>query len=107
MAPDKKQIILNAFVMDAPGHLSPGLWRHPQSKTSEYKKLSFWTGLAKLLDDAGFHGMFIADTVSYPWMTMATLKKKKKKIAALLMLARLISWVHMMSTRDLQTSSHL
>lgn len=59
----KKQIILNAFVMNAPGHLSPGLWRHPSNKTDQYKKLSFWTDLAKLLDEAGFHAMFIADTL--------------------------------------------
>lgn len=59
----KKQIILNAFVMNTPCHLSPGLWRHPRNKTDQYKKLSFWTGLAQLLDKAGFHSMFIADTL--------------------------------------------
>jgi FMN-dependent oxidoreductase (nitrilotriacetate monooxygenase family) len=59
----KKQMILNAFVMNTPGHLAPGLWRHPRNKTDQYKKLSFWTDLAKLLDDAGFHAMFIADTL--------------------------------------------
>ncbi|EFX02348.1 xenobiotic compound family monooxygenase [Grosmannia clavigera kw1407] len=59
----KKQFILNAFVMNTPGHLTPGLWRHPRNKTDQYKKLSFWTDLAKLLDDAGFHAMFIADTL--------------------------------------------
>jgi hypothetical protein len=31
----KKQIILNAFVMNTPGHLSPGLWRHPRNKTDQ------------------------------------------------------------------------
>ncbi|KAL1847747.1 hypothetical protein Plec18167_009285 [Paecilomyces lecythidis] len=59
----KKEFILNAFVMNAPGHLAPGLWRHPRNKTDQYKKLSFWTDLAQLLDDAGFHAMFIADTL--------------------------------------------
>ena len=59
----KKQIILNAFAMNAPGHLSPGLWRHPRNKTADYKKLSFWTDLAQLLDNAGFHALFIADTL--------------------------------------------
>ncbi|KAF6812052.1 xenobiotic compound family [Colletotrichum sojae] len=59
----KKKIILNAFVMNTPGHLAPGLWKHPRNKTDDYKKLSFWTDLAKLLDDAGFHAMFIADTL--------------------------------------------
>ncbi|KAF5517295.1 Dimethyl-sulfide monooxygenase [Colletotrichum aenigma] len=59
----KKQIILNAFVMNTPGHLAPGLWKHPRNKTDQYKKLSFWTELAQLLDNAGFHAMFIADTL--------------------------------------------
>jgi FMN-dependent oxidoreductase (nitrilotriacetate monooxygenase family) len=59
----KKQLILNAFVMNTPGHQAAGLWRHPRNKTDQYKKLSFWTDLAQLLDKAGFHSMFIADTL--------------------------------------------
>jgi len=59
----KKQIILNAFVMNTPGHLAPGQWRHPRNKTENYKKLSFWVDIARLLDEAGFHAMFIADTL--------------------------------------------
>ena len=59
----KKQIILNAFVMNTPGHLAAGQWRNPRNKTDQYKKLSFWTDLAKLLDEAGFQSMFIADTL--------------------------------------------
>lgn len=59
----KKKLILNAFVMNTPGHLSPGLWRHPRNQTDQYKKLSFWTSLAQLLDKSGFHAMFIADTL--------------------------------------------
>lgn len=63
MAEKKKEIILNAFVMSTVGHLAPGQWRHPRNKTADYKKLSFWVDLAKLLDNAGFHAMFIADTL--------------------------------------------
>ncbi|KAL4811733.1 luciferase-like domain-containing protein [Aspergillus spinulosporus] len=59
----KKQIILNAFVMNTPAHMAPGQWRHPRNKTADYTKLSFWTDLAQLLDAAGFHAMFIADTL--------------------------------------------
>lgn len=59
----KKQLLLNAFLMNTPGHLSPGLWRHPRNETADYNKLSFWTKLAKRLDEAGFHAMFIADTL--------------------------------------------
>ncbi|KAM0817349.1 putative Luciferase-like domain-containing protein [Seiridium cardinale] len=62
-AAGKKKIILNAFVMNTPGHLAPGQWRHPRNKTTQYKKLSFWVELAKLLDRANFHAMFIADTL--------------------------------------------
>ncbi|KAF4124065.1 Flavin-dependent oxidoreductase, luciferase family [Geosmithia morbida] len=60
---EKKQLILNAFVMNTPGHLSPGFWKHPRNKTEQYKRLPFWLDLARLLDDAGFHAMFIADTL--------------------------------------------
>lgn len=59
----KKSLILNAFAMNTPGHLSPGLWRHPRNKTYNYNKLDFWTDLAKLLDDAGFHALFLADVL--------------------------------------------
>lgn len=63
MAAKQKEIILNAFLMNTPGHLAPGQWRHPRNKTTDYKKLSFWVDIARLLDDAGFHAMFIADTL--------------------------------------------
>ncbi|KAI1390529.1 Nitrilotriacetate monooxygenase component A/pristinamycin IIA synthase subunit A [Hypoxylon trugodes] len=59
----KKQFLLNAFVMTTPGHLSPGLWKHPRNRTDEYNKLSFWIELAQLLDKGGFHAMFIADVL--------------------------------------------
>jgi len=59
----RKELILNAFVMNSPGHLSPGLWHHPRNKTAEYTSLKFWTDLARLLDDANFHAMFIADVL--------------------------------------------
>lgn len=58
-----KELLLNAFVMTTPGHLSPGLWRHPRNQTADYNKLKFWTSLAQTLDAAGFHAMFIADTL--------------------------------------------
>lgn len=61
--PPRKEFLLNAFVMTTPGHLSPGLWRHPRNQTADYNKLSFWTSLAQTLDRAGFHALFIADTL--------------------------------------------
>lgn len=59
----KKRLLLNAFLMNTPGHLSPGLWKHPHNETENYHKLSFWTSLAQKLDSGGFHAMFIADTL--------------------------------------------
>lgn len=59
----KKQLILNAFAINAPAHLSPGLWRHPRNDTSNFNKLKFWTDLAQLLDKAHFHALFIADVL--------------------------------------------
>lgn len=59
----KRQLILNAFAINAPGHLSPGLWRHPRNATAGFNKLKYWTDLAQLLDKAGFHALFIADVL--------------------------------------------
>jgi alkanesulfonate monooxygenase SsuD/methylene tetrahydromethanopterin reductase-like flavin-dependent oxidoreductase (luciferase family) len=53
-----KPWIMNAFAMMAPGHLAPGLWRHPDQ---EPQTLDHWVRLAKFLDEAGFHGIFFAD----------------------------------------------
>ena len=60
---EKKQLILNGFVITSPGHLAPGLWKHPRNKTTGYKKLKFWTDLAQRLDKANFHALFIADVL--------------------------------------------
>ncbi|KAI1621286.1 alkanesulfonate monooxygenase [Exophiala viscosa] len=59
----KKKMILNAFVMNSPGHLATGFWKHPRNKTTEYTKLKFWTDLAQMLDKAGFHALFVADVL--------------------------------------------
>ena len=60
---EKKQLILNAFVITSPGHLSPGLWKHPRNRTTEYNTLKFWTDLAQLMDRAKFHALFVADVL--------------------------------------------
>ncbi|KAK5120785.1 hypothetical protein LTR85_005851 [Meristemomyces frigidus] len=56
----KSAWIMNAFAMAAPGHLAPGLWRHP---AQEPQTLDHWVKLAKTLDEANFHGMFFADVL--------------------------------------------
>ncbi|CAK1367123.1 Dimethyl-sulfide monooxygenase [Cercospora beticola] len=55
-----KPWVMNAFAMAAPGHLAPGLWRHPDQ---EPQTLEHWVELAKKLDAAKFHGIFFADVL--------------------------------------------
>ncbi|TKX19992.1 putative luciferase-like monooxygenase-1 [Elsinoe australis] len=62
-AGNKKQFIVNAFVESCSGHQSPGLWRHPNDKSSGFNKIKHWIDLAKLLEKGKFHGMFIADVL--------------------------------------------
>ncbi|KAH7130174.1 luciferase-like domain-containing protein [Dendryphion nanum] len=62
MAPGKK-LILNAFVEMCSGHQSPGLWRHPDDRSHEFNNVQHWVELAKLLEEAKFHGIFIADVL--------------------------------------------
>ncbi|KAF2436999.1 Nitrilotriacetate monooxygenase component A/pristinamycin IIA synthase subunit A [Tothia fuscella] len=59
----KKQLVLNAFVESCSGHQSPGLWKHPDDESSNFNDIHHWTKLAKLLEDAKFHGIFIADVL--------------------------------------------
>ncbi|HCG3501411.1 TPA: LLM class flavin-dependent oxidoreductase, partial [Acinetobacter baumannii] len=42
---------------------SPGLWRHPQDRSVEYKDLEYWTDLAQILERGFFDGIFIADVL--------------------------------------------
>ncbi|KAJ9134873.1 Nitrilotriacetate monooxygenase component A/pristinamycin IIA synthase subunit A [Coniochaeta hoffmannii] len=59
----KKRLIINAFVEMCSGHQSPGLWRHPDDQSSRFTDVEHWVELAKLLEDAKFHGIFIADVL--------------------------------------------
>ncbi|KAL4883241.1 luciferase-like domain-containing protein [Aspergillus karnatakaensis] len=58
----KKKIILNAFDMSVPGHLSPGQWKDPSDKSAMKRKLAYWVELAKLLERGGINALFLADT---------------------------------------------
>ena len=58
-----KEIRLNAFSMNAVGHQSPGLWRHPRDRSAEFNRLGFWTDLAKTLEAGLFDGLFLADVL--------------------------------------------
>ncbi|KAF2147667.1 dibenzothiophene desulfurization enzyme A [Myriangium duriaei CBS 260.36] len=59
----KKQLILNAFVEMCSGHQSPGLWRHPDDESWKFNDVEHWVELAKLLEAASIHGIFIADVL--------------------------------------------
>lgn len=58
-----KPFILFGFMMNVVGHISAGLWRHPQDNASRYTRLDYWIEIAKLLDGAGFDALFIADAL--------------------------------------------
>ncbi|MDC5269961.1 LLM class flavin-dependent oxidoreductase [Acinetobacter baumannii] len=58
-----KKISFNAFEMNCIAHQSPGLWRHPQDRSVEYKDLEYWTDLAQILEHGFFDGIFIADVL--------------------------------------------
>ncbi|MEK3905597.1 LLM class flavin-dependent oxidoreductase [Oceanobacillus sp. FSL W7-1309] len=59
----KKRIFLNAFDMNTPGHQSPGLWTHPDDQSHRYKDSTYWTELAKTLENGRFDAVFIADVL--------------------------------------------
>ncbi|KAL4789710.1 luciferase-like domain-containing protein [Aspergillus venezuelensis] len=59
----KKQWILNGFTMSTPGHLAPGLWRHPRNKSTKYNTLTYWTNLAQILERGKIHSFFIVDVL--------------------------------------------
>jgi long-chain alkane monooxygenase len=61
--PARPRIHLNAFAMMCAGHQSPGLWQHPADEGFRYTDLDHWTSLARLLDDAGFDALFLADVL--------------------------------------------
>ncbi|HAV4216841.1 LLM class flavin-dependent oxidoreductase [Acinetobacter baumannii] len=58
-----KRISFNAFEMNCIAHQSPGLWRHPQDRSVEYKDLEYWKDLAQILERGFFDGIFIADVL--------------------------------------------
>ena len=55
--------VLMAFTMSTVSHGNFGMWRHPADRTAEYTDVRYWVELARLLDDGGFDGLFIADAV--------------------------------------------
>ncbi|MCU1566369.1 MAG: 5,10-methylene tetrahydromethanopterin reductase [Pseudarthrobacter sp.] len=56
---------LFAFDVFAPAHLTSGSWRNENDQGHRYTDLQYWTGVAKMLEDASFDGIFFADNVGY------------------------------------------
>ena len=56
-----REILLNHFDMNTPGHQSCGLWRHPRDRSSNYTTIGYWVDLARTLERGLFDGIFLAD----------------------------------------------
>lgn len=56
-----RQMLLNAFDMNTPGHQSNGLWRHPRDQRHRYTSMAYWMDLARTLERGLFDGIFLAD----------------------------------------------
>lgn len=67
----EKELILNAFVESCSGHQSPGLWSHPRDQSWRFNEISHWVELAKKLEKAKFHGIFIADVLVRHYIPLA------------------------------------
>lgn len=58
-----KQIGFNLFEMNTVGHISHGLWVHPDNTRHRFNDLDFWVEEAKLLEAGLFDAVFLADVV--------------------------------------------
>ncbi|MET4901171.1 NtaA/DmoA family FMN-dependent monooxygenase [Paenarthrobacter sp. CC6] len=67
MSAPTRPLVYNFFLMDTPSHISQGMWRHPESRATEYNDLGLWVELAQLAERHHFDAIFIADNFGmYP-----------------------------------------
>ena len=59
----EKQISFNLFEMNCVGHISHGLWVHPDNTRHNFNDLEFWIDEARLLEEGLFDAVFLADVV--------------------------------------------
>ena len=59
----KREIRFTAFDMACVGHIQQGMWRHPRDRSADYLSLDYWMGLARLLEEGLFDGLFLADVL--------------------------------------------
>ncbi|WP_206691429.1 NtaA/DmoA family FMN-dependent monooxygenase [Quadrisphaera sp. INWT6] len=62
-ADEPKKLVLNLFEMNTVSHITHGLWRLPGNNRHRFGDLDYWTELAQLAEDGGFHAVFLADVV--------------------------------------------
>ncbi len=58
-----KEIRLNAFHMNAPGHTWPGLWAHPNDWSTRHDTPDYWTHLARVAERGKLDAVFLADVI--------------------------------------------
>ncbi|MCA3366148.1 MAG: LLM class flavin-dependent oxidoreductase [Roseomonas sp.] len=58
-----REIRFNAFDMACVGHIQQGMWTHPRDRSADYLSLDYWMGLARLLEEGLFDGLFLADVL--------------------------------------------
>jgi FMN-dependent oxidoreductase (nitrilotriacetate monooxygenase family) len=58
-----RQIAFNLFEMNCVGHISHGLWVHPENNRHRFNDLDFWVETAKTLEAGLFDSVFLADVI--------------------------------------------
>jgi FMN-dependent oxidoreductase (nitrilotriacetate monooxygenase family) len=58
-----KEIRLNAFQINSPGHQSSSLWWRDDNHSDRYNTLEFWRDLSRILERGLFDGLFLADVL--------------------------------------------
>ena len=58
-----RRLLFNAFSMNCVSHIHHGLWRDATSRQLDYTSLEPWVELARLLEQAKFDSLFLADVV--------------------------------------------
>jgi FMN-dependent oxidoreductase (nitrilotriacetate monooxygenase family) len=58
-----KKLHVNLFEMNCVGHISHGLWVHPDNNRHRFNDIEFWLELAQLLEYGTFDAVFLADVI--------------------------------------------
>ena len=58
-----KEIRLNAFHMNSPGHSWPGLWAHPRDDSVHHDRPDYWINLARTAERGKLDAVFLADVI--------------------------------------------